>query len=56
MQIQIGAHLQIAYGKEVIQVVVTAIAEDDMEGDVMNHRCLKTIRFVRTQVVAILAP
>ena len=56
MQIQIGTKLQITHGKEVIQVVVTAIGEDYIEGDVLNNRCLKSLCFVRSQVVAILTP
>ena len=56
MQIQIGTKLQITHGKEVIQVVVTAIGEDYIEGDVLNNRCLKTLCFVHSQVVAILTP
>jgi hypothetical protein len=56
MQIQIGTKLQISHVKEVIQVVVTSIGEDYIEGDVLNNRCLKTLCFVRSQVVAILTP
>jgi len=54
MDFSIGAVLQIALGNELVKVKLTAIGEDFFEGDVVNHRCLKSIRFVGSQVVAIL--